>query len=504
MKKKILFLIALLVPFLVSAKEELSYGWDYENERGAIFLQEKDNEYWIGENIGKVKNKVPSSSPKLSYFTPAGKKLRSVSYEVISEEVGREAVEKFFDRTYDGIYSLEIGEEFVELDPDSYELLICPNKEAYENDDDSCVWNYYDDLTEAEVTKYVGDYKVMYDLKDRYPNNYISFRRVGNIILVKRYDSENKNEYVEAYDIDGKRIISVKAAKPYKIAAIDVNLYGIYVLVEEIDYEAKEATYELSKYDLSGKKEYTIDALELITENSSYEDLYYYFPMQIATVNGGLIINLANNYLAEQMDECMDFYGDQVNPGNPPKLAGPDPYTICKGNVLDSYLDGTPIGGDVMVQGDSIDPTAAPKIKSLKVVDGLEVEADIARDFFGPFLPTIVIKLNFDYEVATKVVEGKGTIKAISRSVGGEGVTFVVEPAKGYVLGVVKVTDALGNVIEFHDYTFTMPSSDVLIEVEFVKENPNTADIAIVTVIILAIIFGIVLLNVNKKYRWLK
>ena len=49
-----------------------------------------------------------------------------------------------------------------------------------------------------------------------------------------------------------------------------------------------------------------------------------------------------------------------------------------------------------------------------------------------------------------------------------------------------------------------MPSSDVLIEVEFVKENPNTADIAIVTVIILAIIFGIVLLNVNKKYRWLK
>ena len=193
MKKKILFLIALLVPFLVSAKEELSYGWDYENERGAIFLQEKDNEYWIGENIGKAKNKVPSLSPKLSYFTPAGKKLRSVSYEDISEEVGREAMEKFMDRTYRGRYYLEIGEEFVELDPSDYELLICPNKEAYENDDDTCVWKDYDELTEAEVTKYVGDYKVMYDLMDRYPHNEFSFRRVGNIILVNRYDYEKSS-----------------------------------------------------------------------------------------------------------------------------------------------------------------------------------------------------------------------------------------------------------------------------------------------------------------------
>jgi hypothetical protein len=502
MKKKILFLIALLVPFLVSAKEELSYGWDYENERGAIFLQEKDSEYWIGENFGKNK-KGPVSPPKLSYFTPAGKKLRSVSYEDISEEVGREAIEKFKDRTYRGRYYLEIGEEFVELDPDSYELLICPNKEAYENDDDSCIWKDYDELTEAEVTKYIGDYKVMYDLMDRYPHNEFSFRRVGNIVLVNRYDYENEKQYAEVYDIDGKRIFSKKVSFPYETVSIDVNLYGIYVLVEEIDYEAKEATYELSKYDLSGKKEYTIDALELITENSSYEDLYYYLNTQIATVNGGLIINLAPNYFAEQMDACMDFYGDQIDPANPPKLDQPDPYTICKGYVLDGYLDGPPSGGNV--QGDFIDPTAAPKTKALKITDKVPgFEADIAGDFFGPFLPTVVIKLNFDYEVATKVVEGKGTIKAISRSVGGEGVTFVVEPAKGYVLGVVKVTDALGNVIEFHDYTFTMPSSDVLIEVEFVKENPNTADIAILTVISLAIVFGIVLLNVNKKYRWLK
>ncbi len=85
------------------------------------------------------------------------------------------------------------------------------------------------------------------------------------------------------------------------------------------------------------------------------------------------------------------------------------------------------------------------------------------------------------YNIET-ITDGNGTVEADHiEAESGTAVKFTVTPEEGYVLGEVKVTDANGNVLTFTDYTFTMPSSDVKIEVIFKKItndgdviNPNT------------------------------
>ena len=104
--------------------------------------------------------------------------------------------------------------------------------------------------------------------------------------------------------------------------------------------------------------------------------------------------------------------------------------------------------------------------------------------------------------IQTKV-EGKGKIEVVESARNGEQVTFKITPEEGYVLGVVKVTDADGNVLTFTSNTFTMPSSDVTIEATFVLENPNTADIKIILLSIVLIVGSVIGFINFKKVKWL-
>ena len=104
--------------------------------------------------------------------------------------------------------------------------------------------------------------------------------------------------------------------------------------------------------------------------------------------------------------------------------------------------------------------------------------------------------------ISTKV-EGKGKIEVVESARNGEQVTFKITPEEGYVLGVVKVTDADGNVLTFTSNTFTMPSSDVTIEATFVLENPNTADIKIILLSIVLIVGSVIGFINLKKVKWL-
>ena len=107
---------------------------------------------------------------------------------------------------------------------------------------------------------------------------------------------------------------------------------------------------------------------------------------------------------------------------------------------------------------------------------------------------------SLEYNINTKT-DGNGEVK-VSKNISpeGEGVTFEVIPKEGYVLSEVKVTDALGNIITFTDYKFTMPSSDVLIEAVFVPANPNTKDeILIAIVILLVSLIAVILIKYKEK-----
>ena len=100
-------------------------------------------------------------------------------------------------------------------------------------------------------------------------------------------------------------------------------------------------------------------------------------------------------------------------------------------------------------------------------------------------------------------VEGKGKIEVVNSARNGEEVTFKITPEEGYVLGVVKVTDANGNVLTFTSNTFTMPSSDVTIEATFIPENPETSDIKIIVLSVILIIGSIIGFINFKKVKWL-
>lgn len=120
---------------------------------------------------------------------------------------------------------------------------------------------------------------------------------------------------------------------------------------------------------------------------------------------------------------------------------------------------------------------------------------------------TTFAKYSFDYVIDT-ITDGNGTIKCEKIiAADGEEVQFTIEPKEGYVLSVVKVIDNEGNVIEFTDYKFTMPSTNVTIEAEFIKTqteetNPETSDTAIIICLLIIISgIGLTYFNVRKMSK---
>ena len=120
-------------------------------------------------------------------------------------------------------------------------------------------------------------------------------------------------------------------------------------------------------------------------------------------------------------------------------------------------------------------------------------------------LSSYAIRYMLNYFITT-VTDGKGNVEIVESSEAGKEITFKVTPEKGYELKEVKITDANGNIIIFTENTFTMPSSDVTIEVTFVesKKNPETADVAVIACLAIIILGGIGTIYSIKKLSWLK
>ena len=114
--------------------------------------------------------------------------------------------------------------------------------------------------------------------------------------------------------------------------------------------------------------------------------------------------------------------------------------------------------------------------------------------------PVITIsKETIKYNIVIKT-DGNGDIKLEKvMAEGGELVRFTVEPKPGYVLSELLVIDANGKTIRVEGNTFTMPTSDVIIQAKFTKENPNTSTGAIVTYLILVSITSLIIIGINYK-----
>ncbi len=128
-------------------------------------------------------------------------------------------------------------------------------------------------------------------------------------------------------------------------------------------------------------------------------------------------------------------------------------------------------------------------------------------------LATQLMYFSKPYKIEVKT-DGNGTITAEKTSFKNFEVKFTVTPKEGYVLDVVKVTDASGNVVYFKDYTFTMPSANVTIEATFVKDtnasesaekpeekNPKTGAYISYVIFSTAILIGIGIIALEKNHK---
>jgi len=106
------------------------------------------------------------------------------------------------------------------------------------------------------------------------------------------------------------------------------------------------------------------------------------------------------------------------------------------------------------------------------------------------------------YNITTKV-QGEGTIEVIGSAFAGDSVKFKVTPKPGYLVYRVTVTDTDGNSVIYEDvdsdYLFTMPNSDCVVSVQFLK-NPVTASNVTIAIFIVALISGITIF-IRKKNK---
>ncbi len=135
------------------------------------------------------------------------------------------------------------------------------------------------------------------------------------------------------------------------------------------------------------------------------------------------------------------------------------------------------------------------------------IQPIISSDDFnnGCTIDTVLEVYTIPYTI-TPEINGKGHIEVASSSRAGNSEVFKVVADEGWKVESIKITDEEGNVIEYKGDTFTMPSSNVTIAVNFVRDvlNPNTSDFWIIGAISLVIISGTIITINKKKLKFLK
>lgn len=150
------------------------------------------------------------------------------------------------------------------------------------------------------------------------------------------------------------------------------------------------------------------------------------------------------------------------------------------------------------------DPVGIKNIESDKINDTKHMSFLYHSGLYKEGIYSVIEYYARPFNIETKT-DGNGTVTAKQTADSGEEITFTIEPKEGFMLKEVKVTDANGNVITFTDYTFTMPSADVTIEVSFVEEvkNSETTDAIIYSAIAIIIGISFIIYNNKKKLNWL-
>ena len=497
MKKKILLFILLLVPFMVQAKEGFSYKWDIiPTDDTYLFVEEQPEGYTFVKGNALLPGRDESTPQITIYDAKKGTVAKTYTIDAYGE--------KYRDKESNENVSYALGEssgrfmlyisseeKMAHINAQAGTLELCAS-----GDTDCTEHNIYE-LSDADLKKYTGKYYFIFKKHKENPSipQYGSYSHgLYTIVSLGGTSAEDASITYDFYLEDGTKVSTVTVLykdiyKENYTATIASN--GIYIIKTERDFENKKISYKVTKYDRSGNKVYTEDVTPLVrqTNHVSASNLIAYDVEDADTVESGVLLKLKYNQTASELGACIASYdptdkaqpadGKKINPSYLREATG-SKYDNCLAEVLD---DDSPQLPEL-----SIAPKAYKGIKFL--ADGDELPE------------VLVVKLGLEYEITTKV-KGNGTIRVVSSASGGDGVTFIVEPQKGYVLGEIKVTDEFGNVLKFTDYTFTMPNANVLIEATFIV-NPDTGAFVPGLIVMGALLIACIILFVSEKNQKIK
>ena len=115
-----------------------------------------------------------------------------------------------------------------------------------------------------------------------------------------------------------------------------------------------------------------------------------------------------------------------------------------------------------------------------------------------------ITEYSIKFNITTKTDGNGDVIVNKYKANDGEKIEITVTPKPGYVLDAMTIIDANGNKITTTNNTFVMPASDVIVEATFSAKNPNTGDIAIISITLFALLSAFVLIKQKKKLNFLK
>lgn len=256
--------------------------------------------------------------------------------------------------------------------------------------------------------------------------------------------------------------------------------YGenLYDYVEEIDNEGNHWIYvalnngqyyqwdvELLYFDKNMNLVFTKEV-----ENIDWS--YYYWPC----------INISDDYLAiaylnKELGRVNVIFYDKE---------GNEVHTI----VVDDY-DNTALPCIFNMTNNGINVALFPKSYAMDTKGKTDTKGE---------LKILYYEMPYDIKVVKKT-GGNVTITK-KKAYTGEVIEVTATPDKGYVLSKVVVNDTSGNTLVYTEGKFTMPSSDVTVEAQFVPENPNTASFISIAVIVIGAISCLGFAISKKKLSW--
>lgn len=359
----------------------------------------------------------------------------------------------------------------------------------------------------------------------------------GNFIRQKLLQSSTNNSYVYAGEMfirESKLYYIHKGSRSAVESDTDAGpLYLITFNLETFTIESKVDYDTVSQsqldYITENQSELISEQLNKIYDEAGYETFIYQqiiggkFKYYIGTIYNetaqyGIVVKTDMNnkisYVSKSQEPNMVYYdatylgGDYIavsgyvysGINNNPILRRQSDYPsryISKIKVLN------PSGEETEVHdiNSEIQTEYSDIISLNRYKDAVVAQATVIKD--GELL-AYTIKYHIEDYGIEREVKGSGTVEVQKRASKGEEVTFKATPTKGYVLGVIKITDTEGNNIEFADNKFIMPESDVIVYAEFIIENPETGiKIGIISILIITII-GIMLYRYSishSKYK---